>query len=91
MENNIKTFTIYNKIIEDNINNKTYNVLEGMTFKEFIESKFNIDEWKIYESDKDYIQHQYNGFIALDNVFVESNDTILTDDINNNYVWYIFK
>lgn len=91
MENNIKTFTIYNKIIEDNINNKTYNVLEGMTFKEFIKSKFNIDEWKIYESDKDYIQHQYNGFIALDNVFVESNDTILTDDINNNYVWYVFK
>ena len=45
---------------------KTYNFEEGMTFEEFCNSSYNIDNWKVVSpgNGKTYVSHQYNSYVV---------------------------
>ena len=46
---------------------KTYSFEEGMTFEEFCNSSYNIDNWKVISIDSvnlTYILHQYDRYVC---------------------------
>lgn len=66
---------------------KTYQVINGMTFEDFCNSKYNIDGWRIVDSVSEgiyHILHQYGDVITSDGRLVNSYE-IINPDID--YYW----
>ena len=61
----ISTFTIEDMF--DRYPIKIYSFEEGMTFEEFCNSSYNIDNWKVISIDSvnlTYILHQYDSYVC---------------------------
>ena len=71
-----KTFTV------DCIYGKEYHFEEGMTWEEFIASKYNVDNWKI--SEDEYFGYRYKISLTEDNEYGEAiypdDDVIVAND-----------
>ena len=63
---------------------KIYTAVEGMSFEEFINSKYNIDKW--YVNKNNIVVNQYDSFIQNSNykVVVKASDII----VNNDYYYW---
>ena len=61
---------------------KTYNFEEGMTFEEFCNSSYNIDNWKVVSI---FISHQYNDYVVERGSSVRPYDIIKS---NGSYSYY---
>ena len=76
----ISTFTISDKF--NMYPSKTYNFEEGMTFEEFCNSSYNIDNWKVVSI---FISHQYNDYVVERGSSVRPYDIIKS---NGSYSYY---
>ena len=72
----ISTFTISDKF--NMYPSKTYNFEEGMTFEEFCNSSYNIDNWKVVSpgNGMTYVSHQYNSYVSEEGFSVRPYDVI---------------
>ena len=75
-------FTIY---FEDMGESKTYQVEDGMTWEEWVNSNYNSDGW--YYDDMEGSLISYNAFSEGTYISININDTIISDETYYAYWW----
>ena len=66
---------------------KTYQAEEGMTWEDFCNSKYNVDNWYLYElGEKNVVFHQYGDAVLFKGATVKSLDIIVPSGLYGYYI-----